>query len=86
MYKEYTEYTAKLIIGRVAADIQLLPKAHRRISGCHFEQQWIAYNSEQIPLLIEHPEWIEDWKVAWETYMREIQRQEEEDLDDEEEL
>lgn len=85
MYKEYAEYAAKLVIGRVAADLQLSRLAHRRLSGTHFvEQQWIAFNADQIPLLTEHPEWIEEWNVAWETYMREIKRQEEEQEEEEE--
>jgi hypothetical protein len=79
MYNKYTEYAAKLVVGRVAADLQLSPQTRRRLSSFHFEEQWIAFEVEHIPLFTEHPEWNVDWIVAWDAYMHEMKRQEQED-------
>jgi hypothetical protein len=79
MYKKYTEYEAKLVIGRVAADMHLSPQARRRLPGFHFEEQWIAFDVEDVPLFTEHPEWTVGWIAAWDAYIHEMEIQEQED-------
>lgn len=84
MYNKYTEYAAKLVIGRVAAEIQLSPQARRRLSSFHFEEQWIAFDVEHVPLFTEHPEWSMSWIAAWDAYIQEMKRQEQEEQQDRE--
>ncbi|MBA2392830.1 MAG: hypothetical protein H0V70_08790 [Ktedonobacteraceae bacterium] len=77
------KYTAQLVIGHVTALVQLSLKA-RRLGHVNFDDQWVCFEAEHVPLLTEHPEWNVEWIAAWDAYMHEMKRQDQEDQEDRE--
>jgi hypothetical protein len=72
-------YTAKLLIGRVVAHLQLSSQA-LRAGHEDLMEQWVIFDSEQVYLaLAGHPEWHIAWYAAWETYIQAMEKMHQEE-------